>query len=132
MVTISARYPGNDEGRREVIERPTRLKIGNLWYDIEYVGHDWIVKTDRTGEISYVEQRITVADCLKPEKLADTFLHEIIHALTHHYSRISDEPIKREDVAEWVGSGLVMVWQDNPQAFEWWSSIVKSIKDGGK
>jgi len=103
---------------------PNKLKIGHLDYDIKWVGDDWIAESNRTGEINYVKQEIKIAETLKPEKLADTFLHEIIHAIITHFSRISTTPIARELISEYCAAGLVMVWRDNPAAFEWWSSLI--------
>jgi hypothetical protein len=107
------------------VNRPTSVKIGHLDYAIEWVGAEWAVGHNRKGEINYVEEVIRVVETLSPYSMADTFLHEIVHALTEHYDAASDDPISRENLSHWMGAGLVMVFRDNPEAFAWWSSLIR-------
>ena len=110
-----------------MVERPTVVKIGHLDYAVKWMNSDWALKTERNGEISYIEEEIRILDGMSPQSTACTFLHEIIHGLTSHYDRTGTEPIERETVSEWIGAGLVMFWRDNPDAFAWWSSLLTEV-----
>lgn len=107
------------------MDRPTRIKVGQADYAIEYVDAEWVNDNDLQGRIDYRKRVISIYEKRPAVEIAETFMHEVVHALLHHYNRIHlDEPIGNEDVSEWLGAGLVMVWRDNPEAFAWWSELI--------
>lgn len=108
------------------MNKPTSIKIGHLDYAIAWVDDKWVLENDRTGEVSFIKQEIRVAETLCNAKKADTFQHEIIHALFHHYERNIETPIERERAAEIIAAGLVMIWRDNPDVFAWWSGLLNT------
>jgi hypothetical protein len=109
------------------MNRPTKVKVGALDYEIRWHDKDWHDSTNCRGEIVFPQQRINLADDLPPQELASTFLHEVIHAILQHYDRAGDNrdiPISRENVCEYCSYGIQMVWRDNPEAFEWWQGLI--------
>jgi hypothetical protein len=105
-------------------KRPTKIKIGHIDYTIEWVDATWAMANSRTGEADFVQEIIRVVGTLSPYSLADTFLHEIAHVLLEHYDAGSSALVSRENMAKWVGAGIVMVIRDNPEAFRWWCELI--------
>jgi len=71
------------------VKIPKKIKIGKRWYTIEVV--EQMPKTGLMGDIDYPpSQHIRVGlrssrtgQSFKQEEIADTFWHEIVHAILH-------------------------------------------------
>jgi hypothetical protein len=58
-----------------------------------------------------------------PQLLADTLLHELIHAI--HFTVSHKKWIKEEQAARWYAGGLLHVARDNPELARWFEKAVK-------
>lgn len=100
---------------------PTSLKIGNFRFTVEIEDFGDSVATGSFGHMNQVSHKIRVAQHQTAQNLADTFLHEVLHAI-HVYFDLQDEN-DEEDFTLFGARGLCQVWQDNPKAMDWWASI---------
>jgi hypothetical protein len=100
---------------------PASLKIGNFRFVIEMM-EAGDASADRTfGHMNPVHQKIRVAPDMSAQNLADTFLHETLHAI--HWIFALDDDSDEEDFTLFGAHGLCQLWQDNPDAMAWWVSI---------
>ena len=65
---------------------PTKIRVGRRWYSVEVV-EAMLDKRDM-GRVHYHEQRIQLGRTsnitgkqFKPEQIADTFWHEVVHTI---------------------------------------------------
>jgi hypothetical protein len=103
-------------------ERPTFVRILNKRYSIEYVDKLQEQDLGRFGLCDTNNQRILIADQNSSEQIADTFLHEVIHAYTWEMKVLDSENLK-ESIASRLATGLCQFWQDNPEATRWWQGL---------
>lgn len=119
-------FRGGIDGRK-MLDKPSKIKVGPFDYTVEFVDAEWVTEHDLQGRIDYRKRIISIYANRPDIELADTFLHEVMHALLHHYNRIHlEEPMRNEDIAEWLSSGLVMVWRDNPDALAWCGGMINN------
>ena len=74
------------------------------------------------GFCSVDAQLIAVAEDLVNDTIQDTFLHEVMHALTAAFDL--KEKDKEESFVRRQATGICTVWNDNPQALKWWRELV--------
>ena len=67
-------------------------------------------------------QTIGVVGSQPNDSMQDTFLHEVLHAICHVMGLRETE--KEENFVRRLATGLCTVWNNNPKAFKWWSSLV--------
>lgn len=106
--------------------RPTSLKIINMIFEVQWVDSTIEEGAQKFGWCSCNKQIIGISDSLKPCKTADTFLHEVIHAL--NWVMDIKDGAKEEDITNRLSSAICCFWQDNPEAFVWWSELIRSKK----
>tara|TARA_R100001530_G_scaffold26787_1_gene21455 strand:- start:181 stop:495 length:315 start_codon:yes stop_codon:yes gene_type:complete len=98
------------------IAAPTTLKIFNLTYKVRFVD-----TMEADGWCDFDRQEIVLAEGQSREALADTFLHETIHAV----GRAMGVDWKDEESAVGtMATGLTTFWQANPGARRWWASLL--------
>ncbi len=107
-----------------MVSRPDWVKVGPLWYCVEWRDKEWVSDSGLVGQCKSETQVLIVADCLSVERTAATFVHEVTHALMQCIVAGRDQ-YSLEEVADYSGFGMVQFWQDNPAAFDWWISLVK-------
>jgi len=68
------------------LKLPTKIRVGRRWYSVEVV-EAMLDKRDM-GRVHYHEQRIQLGRTsnitgkqFKPEQIADTFWHEVVHTI---------------------------------------------------
>ncbi len=63
---------------------PEKVKIGGLIFDVNYDS----IAADRDvfGEISFMQQKITIDSGIKPDKQEETLIHEIVEAINSSYA----------------------------------------------
>jgi hypothetical protein len=105
------------------LDKPTSIKIGALDYAIEWQDGNWMAASERFGECSFTQQVIRINGTMPAHRVATTFLHEVTHAVLAHFG-VHDEKQDDEDIATMIGTGLTMVWRDNPDVLKWWSSLI--------
>lgn len=101
--------------------KPARVKIGPFDYTIRWYDRPEEDREARYGYTDHNELEIGVSDRLQKVRKADTFLHEVIHALW--YILALDKEATEEEVATKYGVGLTMVFRDNPELFQWWLAL---------
>lgn len=105
--------------------RPTEIKILNLDYDIAWIDHKDQQEHERFGWCDTNNQRIKVGVDNKPKKVAQTFIHEVLHA--EFRAMDLHDNCKQEDIVSAFSTALCALWQQNPEAMEWW----KKMNTGG-
>ena len=65
---------------------PTRIRVGRRWYSVEVV--EAMLDKAVIGRVHYDDRRIqlgrksnTTGKVFKPEQIADTFWHEVVHTI---------------------------------------------------
>lgn len=114
---------------------PKKVRIGSYWVHIE-VGESGDHETEGTfGHFNPVSQKIRVRPDLEAQKLANTFIHEVIHAM-NSFSRAGvgaetwDEA--EEDYTHKIANGLCTFFQDNKDAAHWWTAANDLNQRSGK
>ena len=74
------------------------------------------------GFCSVDAQLIVVAEDQANDAMQDTFLHEVMHALTAAFDLKEKD---KESFVRRLATGICTVWNDNPKAFKWWRELVK-------
>ena len=103
-------------------QKPKRIKILNLTWNIKFVDKDISNASSSLGWCDYEAQVISLYDGQTIESLSDTFLHEILHAL--FWSMGIDPNTDEEKLVSKISTGLCTVFSNNPKAFKWWSSLL--------
>ena len=101
------------------VEPPKQIKILNLTYEIRWVDRQIEAATDSHGFCDVSEQLIVVNGDQKPEAVADTLLHEIMHALFDALALAGEQTEER--LVRLLSTGLCTVLQDNPNFTKWWT-----------
>ena len=97
------------------IAAPRRLKILNLTYTVRFVS-----SIEASGWCDFDQQEIVLAEGQSRQSLADTFLHEVLHAVG---AAMSVDFETEEQVVLTFATGLTTFWQANPSALKWWASL---------
>jgi len=100
---------------------PTEIKILGLNYNIKFVPLD-DVGNDKLGWCDCTSLLIYIAKDQPKSALANTFLHEVIHAINYGMGISSGD---EENLTNRLANGLCAVWKENPEVFKWWASTVK-------
>jgi hypothetical protein len=108
--------------------RPVAIRIINLDYDILWRNRVWYEDTKCFGRCDNNEQEIEIYEDLKPSKMADTFLHEVMHAVYCNMG-LTGKRRREETVVNQLATGLTNVWRDNPAVFAWWAAL---LSGGGR
>lgn len=105
---------------------PKKVRVGSLWVKI-LVGDNDDHEMDATfGHFNSLKSLISLRPTMNSQQLANTFIHECIHAMNHgsragcgleHYSDVE------EDFTSKIANGIAAFWQDNPEAVAWWVRI---------
>ncbi len=107
--------------KRSKFRPPSRIKILNLTYKVKFVGETERMASEADGWCDPSTQTICIFKDLPKEAIADTFLHECIHAIGNV---MGVEWSKEEQVAHRIATGLCTMWKSNPSAFKWWASLL--------
>jgi len=88
---------------------PKHLKVAGHVYTVEWMSRQWKDEMERQGDCLVSELRIRIAE---DERLLETLLHEIGHAIYYEYSLAHVE--EEEAINSLYMSGLHQVLKDNP------------------
>jgi len=89
---------------------PVRVKVGPFWYDVETKTH--IASNDGEilqGQIHNGELKIVISEAFPFIRQRETFLHELLHAISCERTLDLDE-----HTVDQMSSGLTQVLTDNP------------------
>ena len=104
------------------VGRPDELKILNLTYKVIFSSQEEMIVSGAMGFCSLDAQLIALAEDQPNDAMQDTFLHEVMHALTAAFDL--KEKDKEESFVRRLATGICTVWNDNPKAFKWWRELV--------
>lgn len=103
-------------------KKPKRIRILNLSWKVEFVDKAISTASESLGWCDYDNQTISLFEDQSNESMADTFLHEVLHAL---FYAMGIEPTgDEENVICRISTGLCTVWSTNPLVFRWWQSLL--------
>ncbi len=102
-------------------ERPTSLKTFQYTYKVVWM--DRRCNPDKYGYVDFDNQELWIDETLFPIKMAETFLHEIIHIINNYFDIVDDSVEEGSVLVQ--ARGLTMIWKDNPQVLEWWTNLLK-------
>ncbi len=115
---------------------PKKVKVGHRTYEViawnlHLANHD-----SRFGEFDHTMREIRIRYDVDRNKVAETLLHEINHAIWTHYSIANAiDPADRErkvnqieeDVVVSITRGQAAVLVDNPGLFAWIERALSSV-----
>lgn len=108
-------------------QKPKALRIGHYVFEIRWYGATEQEREAKYGYSHAGTQLLAFADNQKPEMLADTFLHEVLHALMWFFQM--QQNIEEEQVATRMATGICMVWSQNPETFTWWRGLLEGTSE---
>lgn len=92
---------------------PEKVKVAGFDISIVEWDHHVASAAARFGEFSCLEQNIKIDKTLGKQKLLDTFLHEINHAIYWAYG-MQDED-KEERIVSTFATAWQQIFRDNPE-----------------
>lgn len=111
---------------------PTMIRVGCYQIDLVVGTYEDHEQEGTYGHFNSFQHRISIRPGLIPLKVANTFIHEVLHAIHWVYGLMRpgssgpaapDEPTEEEYTTQ-TANGLCAFWQDNPEAMKWWVSNV--------
>lgn len=105
------------------MKRPTSIKVLNLDYEIHWHDEGWHEQTGSYGQQNIRRQVIRIDESAPPQLIADTFLHEVVHAVFDAFG-LEEKAEREEPITRRLATGLCTIWKDNPKAFAWWQSLL--------
>lgn len=103
------------------MERPAKVKVPGFTYTVHYVKGD-DSGGDKLGWCDFGSLQIYITEGQPRDALANTFLHEIIHAVNYSMGISSGD---EEGLTNRLANGMCAVWKENPIAMRWWASLLK-------
>jgi len=101
------------------------LKLGAHTFKFMVVPHIPIEDcSDLLGLCLYHKHQIYVADGLPPSLTAETAIHEVLHSIRFMYSL--DNTDDEEAIVQITGHALTQVFKDNPEWFDWITSLLRA------
>lgn len=109
---------------------PATIRILHLDFDLRFVDETFFDAAGAYGHCDKKRQVISVFKNMRPGLLADTTIHEILHAA--HFAVGCDEEMREEQIALQFAGPLCMIIRDNPQLVEWLQSLLnpEEVDDG--
>jgi len=99
------------------VQAPKRLKVFYRHVPVLYLPRSRMDGNDGIWD----QTRITIAAELRGRELADTFLHEVLHAIRDTFGH---ERAKDEDAVQFHATAITTFWSDNPSALRWWAKLI--------
>lgn len=113
----------NDDKFKGYKGLPKTVRIGCYTYDVGIMHGDDADIAEVAGATSGLRQMIRVRPHMKPQQLANTFMHEVLHAI--HYVYGLKDGDEEEKFTNQTANGLCAFWQDNPEACRWWVKLLE-------
>lgn len=102
---------------------PKSVRIGCYNFRVIVGRHSEHLET--FGHMDVINKEISIAPGLRGHDLANTFLHEVIHAVHVHFGLLHMEELRSEEAfTTLTANGLCAFWQDNPKAIDWFMKAV--------
>ena len=100
---------------------PKEIKVLGLTYRIKFVPLE-DVGNDKLGWCDCTTLQLYIGIDQPRSALANTFLHEVIHAINYSMGIASGD---EENLTNRLANGLCAVWKENPEVFKWWATVIK-------
>ena len=100
---------------------PKEISILGLKYKIKFVPIEE-AGNDKLGWCDFTNLHLYIALDQPRSALANTFLHEVIHAVNYSMGIDSGD---EENLTNRLANGLCATWKENPEVFKWWNSIIR-------
>ena len=104
---------------------PKEVRVGYLFFKIEVRDNEDHEAEGTFGHMNVISQKIRIKPDMNPQNLANTFIHEVMHAINMNMGVLGKEG-DEEMFVEMMANGICMFWQDNPEACEWWEKTLKA------
>lgn len=114
----------------KTLQPPKRLRIGHRFYSVRYLPAEELIADDGSpcnGLCVFDKSEILIWEGLKPDVLAETVLHEVLHAM-HWEAGLTDDS-GEEAFTTLTAKSLCKFYQDNPTATRWVLACLKPPKD---
>lgn len=102
---------------------PKSVRVGCYLFRIEVAEFEDHEAEGSFGHMNPISQKIRLRPGMTAQNLANTFIHEVLHAI-YFYLRPNDEEGEEAYVTNGA-NGLCAFWQDNPEAVKWWVNLLK-------
>lgn len=103
---------------------PKRVRVGCYWFKVEVGESDDHEAESSFGHMNPISQKIRLRPGMTPQNLANTFIHEVLHAI-YFYIGVSEMAEDQEEEFVTKGAnGLCTFTQDNPAAMHWWETLL--------
>ncbi len=109
-----------------MVDRPTKVKIGPHDFKVRWFDGVDSDAMDKSGYCHMPDMVIGVWAQLPNSRTAETFLHELLHAI-HWVFELDQEKVAAESHARRTAAGLAMIMRDNPKLFLWLNELVGSV-----
>lgn len=94
--------------------KTNKLKIGSQVYKLKAKGA--LLQEQSVLGLCFKDiSEIHYSELKPPDVIADTILHEVLHAIVHNYLYDIEE---EEEIVTQMAHGLVQVMRDNPKFFD--------------
>jgi len=100
---------------------PKHLKVGCYKFRIEVTEAEDSEADVTFGHMNPINQKIRVRPGMTAQNLADTFIHEVLHAI--HWVASLHDGSDEEEFTLMSAHGLCSLWQDNPKQMAWWAKV---------
>lgn len=112
------------KGKKTVAKLPSQIRVFSEVVDIEFVPN----LAALTGNLGQFRPGLIRLDPGQtPGQLADTLLHELMHAVGHPFMA-NGESVTEERAVSTLTTGLMTVFLQNPGLFYGWASIVDAAQ----
>lgn len=126
MVVKAVRKPKAESPKYDpdnpYVGMPTEVRIGSMIFRIEISEQADSAANSEFGHTNIINQKIRIQPRQSSLSLANTFLHECLHAIHWMYGLWRNEP-DEEHYTNQTANGLCAFYQDNPEAMEWLLAI---------
>ena len=105
--------------------KPTKVQVLNLEYAIRWVDNAIQVGSEAHGWCDFENQLIVINGDNSAQIVAETWLHEVLHALLVSLDLVDTTNLDHEQIVSRTATGLCTIWKQNPTAFKWWTEQMK-------
>lgn len=106
---------------------PRQVRIGCYTFQIEISERFDADAAGQWGHTNFVGNRIRLSPDMSRERLANTFIHECLHAMHHVYGLLGGEH-SEEEYTTLDANALCAFYRDNPEAFAWWQEALGEVQ----
>ena len=115
--------PWRGQGRVLIAAPEKKFRVLHLDYTVEFFGASVSSAANKLGWHHATEQKICLSSELLPQQMADTFIHELLHALC--WVLDIRDGVSEESLCTRLSTGMCSVQRDNPEWFDWWKGLLK-------